>query len=240
MSRELAVLRENRNSLAVRHGLPPIGATMSNQHGIVWRVDGHFFAPTLASIARGPVTAENPRDLFPVLHPQNFSPRLLEFIGETDRCTSKQLLMLDTMPQLRPGEAHPDGHWVDAWSNPSFIPVFLDAAHAHETIIAHEIGHVWIDLVDDCEDYRILRDLSDTARVFLWTSVQSFVLDRKVNEVLRRKGFDTSIMDAHLDELLASLACALLAGYQPPNQAEAAFLSLSLATAMLDGGDRSE
>ena len=235
MSRELAVLRENRNSLAVRHGLPPIGATMSNQHGICWRVDGHFFAPTLATLARGPVVADNPLDLFPVLNPQNFSPRLLEFIAETDRCTSKQLLLLDTLPHLRPGEAHPDGHWVDAWSNPSFIPVFLDAAHAHETIIAHEIGHVWIDLVDDCEDYRVLCDLLDTAKVHQWTSIQSFVLDRKVNEVLRQKGFDTSLLDAQLGELLASLACALQAGYQPPSRAEAAFLAIHVAMAMLDG-----
>lgn len=235
MSRELTVLRENRNMLAVRHGLPPIGATMSNQHGIDWRVDGHFFAPTLATLARGPLVADNPCDLFPVLRPQNFSPRLLEFIAETDRCTSKQLLLLDTLPHLRPGEAHPDGHWVDAWSNPSFIPVFLDAVHAHETIIAHEIGHVWIDLVDDCEDYRVLRDMSDTAKVHQWTSLQSFVLDKKVNEVLRKKGFDTSLLDAQQNEVLASLACALQAGYQPPSQAEAAFLALSLATSMLDG-----
>ena len=235
MSQELAVLRENRNSLAVQHGLPPIGAAMSNQHGIVWRVDGHFFAPTLATIARGPVVADNPRDLFPVLHPQNLSPRLLEFIGETDRCTSKQFLLLDTLPHLRPGEAHPDGHWVDAWSNPSFIPVFLDAAHAHETIIAHEIGHVWIDLVYDCEDYRVLRDLSDTAKAHQWTSIQSFVLDKKVNEVLRQKGFDTSLLDAQQNEALASLACALQAGYQPPSQAEAAFLAIHVATTMLDG-----
>ena len=235
MSRELTVLRENRNSLAVRHGLPPIGATMSNQHGIFWRVDGHFFAPTLATLARGPVVAENPRDLFLVLHPQNLSPRLLEFIGETDRCTSKQFLLLDTLPHLRPGEAHPDGHWVDAWSNPAFIPVFLDAAHVHESMIAHEIGHVWVDLVEDCEDYRVLRDMSDTAKVHQWTSIQSFVLDRKVNEVLRRKGFDLSLLDSQQNEALSALACALVAGYQPPSQAEAAFLAIHLATTMLDG-----
>ena len=234
MSQELAVLRENRNSLAVRHGLPPVGATMSNQHGICWRVDGHFFAPTLATLARGPVVAENPRDLFPVLHPQNLSPRLLEFIGEADRCTSKQFLLLDTMPHLRQGEAHPNGHWVDAWSNPSFIPVFLDAAHAHETIIAHEIGHVWIDLVDDCEDNRILRDISNTAKVFLWTNLQSFVLDNKVNAVLREKGFDMGVIENDVEAALSSFAAAIVSGYCPPNAHEAAFLASTLAAAMLD------
>jgi len=235
VSQELTIIRENCNALAVRHGLPSIGAAMTNQHGIQWRVDGHFFAPTIASVARGPVVAENPHDLFPVLCPQNFSPKLLDLIAETDRCTSKQILFLDTMPHLRPGEAHPDGHWVDAWSNPSFIPVFLDAARVQESIIAHEIGHVWIDLVDDCEDYRVMRDLSNTAKAHQWTSLQSFVLDRKVNEVLLHKGFDLTLLDAQLEEMLASLACAVVAGYQPLSKAEAAFLAIPLAARMLDG-----
>ncbi len=155
-----------RNDIAVRHGLPAIGSRMVNGHGIEWLVDGHSFLPDLTSLARdgGQVTKQDPRDLLPVIIPQNASQRLKDFWIETDRCTSKYLVAVDTMPGLRPHQAHPDGHWVDAWSSPDAIHFFLDANHVDETIFAHEIAHVWIDLVEDCEDYRVLRDLSDTSR----------------------------------------------------------------------------
>lgn len=235
MQQEIAVLKETRNQMAVQHGLPPIGARMLNQYGIEWLVDGHLFARTLASRTRPDgVEEEDLHDLYPVVIPQNLSPQLDEFIAETDRCTSKRFFALDTMPHLRPQQAYPDGHWVDAWTNPALVLFFLDAAHIHETIFAHEVAHVWIDVVEDCEDYRILKDLSNTGRVFQWTNVQSFVLDNRVNEVLRERGFDMSVIEADIRETLASLSMAVLSGYRPPNAREAAFLASTLATAMLD------
>ena len=237
MSEDIAVLKANRNQIAVRHGLPPVGAVMVNQHGIEWLVDGHIYLRTLASIARTGLVCDDrddPQDLYPVILPQNVSSRLMAFIDETSRCTSKSILPVDTMPSLRPQSAHPEGYWVDGQSDPHLIVVYLDAAHVHETIFAHEIGHIWIDLVEDCEDYRMPKDLSNPARVHQWTNIQSFVLDRKVNEVLREKGFDVSVIDGHVEEALAALSLAILSGYRPPEPREAAFLANTLASAMLD------
>ena len=235
MSQEIALLKETNNQIAVRHGLPPVGSTMINQYGIEWLVDGHLFVPTLSTLARGTnLEEDDPRDLYPVILPQNLSPRLTNFIAETDRCTSKVIMPLDTVPYLRPHSAHPYGHWIDGLDSPHRILMFLDAAHAHETIIAHEIGHIWIDLVEDCEDYRIFKDLSDTPKVHQWTSLQSFVLDNKVNEVLREKGFDMSAIENDVEESLISFAAAIRSGYRPPTDREAAFVASTLATAMLD------
>ena len=235
MSQEIALLKETNNQIAVRHGLPPVGSTMINQYGIEWLVDGHVFVPTLSTLARGTdPDVDDPRDLYPVILPQNLSPRLTNFIAETDRCTSKVIMPLDTLPHLRPHSAHPYGHWIDGLDSPHRILMFLDAAHAHETIIAHEIGHIWIDLVEDCEDYRIFKDLSDTPKVHQWTSLQSFVLDNKVNEVLREKGFDMSVIENDVEESLISFAAAIRSGYRPPTAREAVFVASTLATAMLD------
>jgi hypothetical protein len=237
LSQEIALLKQSRNRIAVRHGLPPIGATMVNQYGIEWLVDGHLFVPTLSTIARHGVEyidTDDPSDLYPVIVPQNLSPRLNAFIAETDRCTSKQIMLLDTMPHLRPKEAHPYGFSIDGMTSPHRIVLFLDAVHVHETVLAHEIGHLWIDLVEDCEDYRMLKDLSNTAKVFQWNNLQSFVLDNKVNEVLREKGFDMSVIEADVEEALASFAQAILSGYRPPTAHEAVFLASTLATARLD------
>ena len=235
LSQEIALLKETNNQIAVRHGLPPVGSTMINQYGIEWLVDGHVFVPTLSTLARGTnLEEDDPRDLYPVILPQNLSPRLTNFIAETDRCTSKVIMPLDTLPYLRPHSSHPYGHWIDGLDSPHRILMFLDAAHAHETIIAHEIGHIWIDLVEDCEDYRIFKDLSDTPKVHQWTSLQSFVLDNKVNEVLRQKGFDMSVIENDVEESLISFAAAIRCGYRPPTAREAAFVASTLATAMLD------
>ncbi len=237
MNENSSALKETRNKIAVRHGIPPIGSRMKNQYGIEWLVEGHIFLSTLASIARHGVDCanlEDPQDLYPVLTLQNASPLLLNFVSETDRCTSKSIILVDTMPSLRPRSAHPGSYWVDGQTNPYNILLFLDAAHLHESILAHEIGHIWIDLVEDCEDYRTLKDLSNTARVTHWTNIQSFVLDKKVNEVIRERGFDVSVIDGHVEEALSSLSLAILSGYRPPNPGEAAFLAMTLASAMLD------
>jgi hypothetical protein len=237
MNEDITVLKESRNQIAIRHGLPSIGAMMVNKYGIEWLVDGHLFVPTLSTIARqgvGGSDSEDPRDLYPVVIPQNLSPRLTDFLAETDRCTSKGIIPLDTLPFLRPHSAHPGGHWIDGLTSPQHILMFLDAARAHETVIAHEIGHIWIDAVEDCEDYRTLKDLSDTAKVFMWTNLQSFVLDNKVNAVLREKSFDMSVIEADVEEALATFATAILSGYRPTNARKAVFVASTLATAMLD------
>ncbi len=238
---DILALKERRNRLAMQHGLPPMGALMTNQYGMKWMVDGHMFAPDLGSLARdnGPVKAQDPRDLLPIIIPQNLSQRLMDFFIETDRCTSKYLLFVDTLPHLRSWQAHAHGHWVDDASDPGRILFFLDAAHLHETILAHELAHVWLALVEDCEDDRSLRSLSDAGKVRQLQYVQSFVLDCKVNEVIRERGFDMTIIAEQQREAILSLAAAVASGYCPPYRREAALVALSIATSLLNPTEES-
>ncbi len=242
MCKELSAIREKYNTIALENKLPSIGSKMINKYGMEWIVYGHFFAPTLSSMARdyGNVISHDPRDLLPVIIPQNMSPRLNDFFIQVDRSTSKHLIPLDTMPHLHPNQSHPDGHSVDAWSDPNRILFFFDAVHLHETIFAHELGHVWIDLIENCEDYRMMRDLSDTSRVRQFQYIQSFVLDRKVNDVIAGRGFDMTIIDDQQFETIHSMAQAVNAGYQPPSKREAACLAPIIAAAILDQNRLSE
>jgi hypothetical protein len=230
LASDIACLREKDDALARHLGLPTVGSTMLNAHGIEWQIDGYTSAASVASY-NYPDRATN---LYPVVVPQNLSERLTEFIAEINRCTPKCIVPLDTLPYRFPNRAHPGGHSVDAWSDPYRILLFLDAASVHETIFAHELAHVWIDLVNRIEDHRVLKDKSDTARYSQVQLIQSFVLDIAVNDVLRRKGFDTSIIDADQKEGLFNLAGAAQDGYKPPSRREALFMAQVLAANLVD------
>lgn len=236
MDRDLDVqaVKRQREQIAIRHGLPPIGARMVNQYGIEWVVDGHLYAANVAAIGRSEgFVPEDPRDLLPVLIPQNLSQSLINFWTQVDRCTSKEMYLLDTLPYLRPHAAHPDGHAVDSATSPDIILFFLDAARVHETILAHEIAHLWVEFVDDCEDWRVLRDMSVPSRIVHLQQIQSFVLDQKVNQVIAKRGFDMSIMDRQYLEAMLTLGEALESGYVPKTRWEAAFDALYIACARL-------
>jgi hypothetical protein len=125
---------------------------MTNPSGVEWLIDGHVHVPTIGSLRAWRSGKKNkPQDLYPSIVPQNFSDRLTSFIAAVDRCTSKTLLFLDTTPGLRPGSA-PTSHWLDTACNPGTNLIFLDAFTANETVVAHEVGHAWVEYVDQCED----------------------------------------------------------------------------------------
>jgi len=111
--------------------------------------------------------------------------------------------------------------------------LFLDATRVHESIIAHEFGHAWVQYVDECEDYRTMESAKDPQRARLVSHVQSFVLDLKVNNLLARRGFDTSVIAEDSAAALAQLAASLQAGYRPEHVKEEVFLALLLAEAMV-------
>ncbi len=144
------------------------------------------------------------------------------------------MMIVDIMPHLHPTLNHEDGNYVDSQSSPDLILFFFDAAHICETIIAHELAHVWLHYVEGCEDYRTFRELSDTNRVRLLQYVQSFVLDLKVNKLLRARGFDMSVPEQHQREAISWMAQALLLGHRTPYPREAGFTCLSIATTLLE------
>ena len=163
---EIACRNERNNIVAIRHGLPRIGSRLINQFGIEWVVDGHVYVPTpetLEACREGHV--ETPENLYPSIIPQNLSDRFIEFIGAVDRCTSKSFLILDTLPGIKGGTSIPHGNSIDTIANPVANLVFLDAAHVHETVFAHEIGHAWVQYVEDCEDHRVMQDANDPQRM---------------------------------------------------------------------------
>jgi hypothetical protein len=225
-----ADVRERNNALAIALGLSAVGSTMLNRYGIEWIVDGHVHVPTPSTVARWrDGLADEPDDLYPAVIPQNLSPRLMRFLGSVDRCTRKTFILLDTTPELRPNAA-PGAHSLDTIASPGANMVFVDAARLHETFLAHEFGHAWVQYVEQGEDERVLDDVSDPHRLHQVCFVQSFVLDLKVNDVIRRHGFDMSPIDTDMAAGIASLLRALELGYEPANSREEVFMALLLAS----------
>lgn len=109
------------------------------------------------------------------------------------------------MPHLRRDTGVFDGHWVDTIGNGGANLLFIDAAQIHETHFAHEIGHLWVQYVDQAEDERVMSDVSDPARLHQLSFIQSFVTDLRVNQIIGEKGFDLSvILDTRQRALLRS------------------------------------
>ena len=228
--------RHERNGLhAKSKGLPAIGSRLLNPHGLEFVVEGHVHVPTANTIQTWRDGKGNaPTDLYHSIIPQNLSAKLMDFIETVDRCTTKTLLVLDTMPYTRKDSGVPGGHWIDTLGNTGANLLFVDAASIHETHFAHEIGHLWIQYVDQAEDERVLEDANDPARINQLSFIQSFVLDFRVNEIIEAHGFNMSVIREDQDQAIASLGRAIQAGYRPENKREEVFMALTLATHLVE------
>ena len=227
---EFACQNEKKDWIARKIGLPGAGSKLVNQHGIEWVVQNHAEAPTFDSLQRWRNHDIDPKiDLYPVVAPLNFSPRLMEFFHAIDRCTTKTFAILDTMPGRRKDGHVPGGNSIDTVSHPATNLLFLDAARVHESIVAHEFGHAWVQYVDECEDLRVLEDATDPQKMRQVSYVQSFVLDLKVNDLLRRKGFDMAPIEDDQARSMKQLAMALETGYRPEHPREEVFMALLVA-----------
>jgi RHS repeat-associated protein len=225
---EIACRAERNNLAAARIGLPTIGQELHNPYGLSFRVREHLYLPTVNTAHRWHLGERGlPEDLYPVIEPLNMSPRFMDFIGRVDRCTTKVFVPVDTTPALRRNWAH--RHNSIHSSDPRGLLVFLDAATLHETVFAHEVGHAWVQYVDQCEDERTLADISDSARLNQFNFIQSYVLDLKVNELLRRKGFDMEPIDGDQGIAMATVERLLDSGFTPETRREAVFTALQFA-----------
>lgn len=241
MTQDLSVVNDvyvrldRKNRIAVRHGLPDIGSRITNNYGIDWVVDGHLFAPDLASYVRDVrdgtiLQEEDPRDLLPSVVPQNISPRLQDFLDETDRLTSKHLMFLDTVPCLRPRQAKNDVHYVSFTKDPDRYLYYLDIANVDEAILAHETAHLWVDLLEGREDYRVMHDRFAPDEIYQSQFVNSFVSDLWVNDVIRARGFDTSRLEWQEKEAILKYAEGVAKGASRNRKREDAFWALPLAS----------
>ncbi len=231
---EVGARRERNNYLAVRSGLPAVGSKLVNRYELQFEVESHVHVPTANSAHRWREGKQSDDDLFPSIIPKNLSSNLTQFILAVDRCTTKTLLILDTMPHVRRDAGVPSGHWVDTIGNEGANLLFIDAAQIHETHFAHEIGHLWVQYVDQAEDERVMEDVSDPGRLHQLSFVQSFVTDLRVNQVIAEKGFDVSVIVEDQAASIASLGRAIDAGYRPENLREGAFMALALAVQILE------
>lgn len=156
------------------------------------------------------------------LGPLRSLPMCMGFLGK-----------LDTTPGRRKDGHAPGGNSIDTVSHPVSNLLLLDAGRVNETVIAHELGHAWVQYVDECEDLRTLEDATDPQRIRQVNFVQSFVLDLKVNDLIHRKGFDMAPIEEDQAASVEQLAHALRTGYQPESPREEIFMSLLVADQML-------
>ncbi|HEX5324418.1 MAG TPA: hypothetical protein VFW40_11570 [Capsulimonadaceae bacterium] len=223
-------LEEALNDRASLAGMPPIGTVRTNIHGIEWQVVDYDFFPTPSTFARYPSDC----DYLPIVAPGNISQRLQDFIAETDRCTSKRMFFIDTMPDAHPFRLGHDIHCANFGGDPEESYIFLDAARAHETTFAHELGHLWMTYVEGGDGSRIFRDRSDNGKINQLDFVQSFVLDLAVNDLIASRGFDMSLVNSDQINSLTMLRDAFALGHKPPTPREALLNSLTIAGAILE------
>lgn len=228
--------RRYRAELAQRRGLPPVGASGTSRHGLRYQVVDHTFAMTIATLARtgDRVPHLHIDELLPVIGFAGLSPRLRHFLAEVDACTSKELIFLDTLPALHPSTAMENVHQVLATQDPRCLVFHLDAANLHETALAHELGHVWLECVEDIEDDRVPRSFADRRLVFQFQCIQSFALDLRVNALLQSRGFDLSPIDRDYAESVRNIAEHCARGRRPRTGRAAAGLVPVLATVLLE------
>lgn len=231
---EVAARREKNTLSAMRAVLPAVGSKLVNRYGLEFEVESHIHVPTANSVQRWREGSQSEADLFPSIVPQNLSQKLTSFVAAVDRCTSKTLVVLDTMPHARRDAGVPDGHWVDTIGNGGANLLFIDAAQINEAHFAHEIGHLWVQYVDQAEDERVMEDVSDAGRLHQLSFVQSFVTDLRVNQIIAQKGFDVSVIVQDQAASIASLGRAIEAGYRPENPREGVFMALALAVQILE------
>ncbi len=162
------------------------------------------------------------------------SPRLTEFLLETDCATTKQMIFFDTVPGMHPATAAPGLNRVCSITDPTVLFFHFDAADVHETIIAHELGHVWVELVDGCEDHRQMREPVDFGRSSQFNDIQSFVMDLRVNELLEARGFDMSIISRHQAEAMRNFAAHCARGDRPKYRRLLGSVINAIAAALLE------
>ncbi len=229
-------LEEALNDTARIHGMPPVGTRYTGAAGIEWTIAdyGHFVAPP--TMARYP----NDCDYLPIVMPNNPSRRLMRLFYEVDHCTSKRIVLLDTMPEKHPFGLGKNIHCANMNADPEEVRVFLDVQNAPETLIAHELMHLWMWFVEGHEGEKSLRDRSDKAMNNQLDFIQSFVLDVRVNELIEKRGFDMSVIcDDQIRGLEALRELLLLPGFSP-NRREQLLYCLQIAGAVVEQKRQSE
>ncbi len=222
--------------LARRKGLSEIGTTRISEHGVRYAVTDYApaLSPRFSERVRKGGPPQHIDDLMPVIAFPDMSDRLHELYLETDCATSRPLVFVDTMPDTSHAIGLPGFHLVLVAPTLPELFFLLDASRIHETIIAHELGHIRVEMVERIEDFRHPRDQSDLPKITQFYHIQSFVMDLRVNDMLERRGFDMSIIAGHQVETIHNFAANCARGEKPSNPRVLAGIINSLAGALLE------
>jgi hypothetical protein len=215
-------------------GVPPVGASLTNHHGLEFTVLEHTTIPSRGkrfepsgvpghSLDR--IVAEPVRIEVPVVSIGGLSGRLFTLLSEFDGISPKTIAFVDTQPAGLAHGMHFGGHSFNWQFHPEVAFLTIHSPDTTEDVLAHELMHGWLDLVMGYEDDRIYRDHDDHAAMFLVNSTQCIVLDCMVQDAIGARGFDPCFWTGDVVSSLYDSGVVLTHGVYPATAYEASFLA---------------
>ncbi|MHC5055410.1 MAG: hypothetical protein ACYTKD_11905 [Planctomycetota bacterium] len=216
----------------------PPGYTYHNRHGMRFRV----FRYAEHGFRHCPARPESGRELdlyhgdrpptfvLPAVVHLNPSDRLRELYREVTASTPKQLVLFDAAGLSERSRQVMEGICFVSWrEHPDMMSIIVDSNVCREDVIADELMHIWLDLVEGYEDHRRYRDATNGRNSFTVLSVQSFVIDCKVQEKLKERGFPLREFTDDIVQPLFDCARAVEAGIDLANRSQEAVMANLLA-----------
>ncbi len=154
-----------------------------------------------------------PTSVLPVVAHTNASDRLKRIFHEINAVTPKELIIVDASGLAEECRQIMDGFHFTSWrEHREVMAVVVDSNECREDILAHELMHIWLDLFEEYEDHRRYRDINDGRSSFAVLSVQSMVIDFKVHQKLRERGFSLRQLTSDTVDGLYGNAVAMESG----------------------------
>lgn len=160
-----------------------------------------------------------PSCVLPLVCHANPSDHLALLACEVDAATPKRLLVADAASVSEKSRQVMEGLNFTSWRDqPKTMLIVLDSSTCDESILGHELMHIWLDLVENYEDHRCYRDAAQALKYFAVTSVQSFVIDCQVLSKMKARGFSLKRFREELVDTLYANAVALDVGVRAGNR----------------------
>ena len=213
-------------------GVPPVGAHYANAQGLEFQVLAHT---VIHDDGKRPDPSHHPGHSLerlvtkrvpievPVVAVGGLSERLARLLLEFDAVCPKPVVFVDTSQVGLAQRMHFGGHSINWQAHPHAAIITLDSPETTEDVIAHELMHGWLGIVEEYEDRRMYRDRSDHAAMFLVDSTQCMVLDCRAQEAIGERGFDPCFWTAAIVDCLYEDAVALAHDVYPVTAYEASF-----------------
>ncbi|MHC4507237.1 MAG: hypothetical protein ACYTFI_28525, partial [Planctomycetota bacterium] len=216
----------------------PPGYTYRNRHGMKFRVFrygafafGHCPGRSDGGRAIELYHADRPPpSVLPVVTHLDPSERLEKLYREVTAASPKKLIIADGAGLSEISRQVMEGLCFACWRElPDHMLVLVDSNLCREDIMAHELMHIWLDLIEGYEDHRRYRDVTNGRNSFTVLDIQSFVIDCKVQEKLIERGFPLRKFTDDIVEPLFDCARAMEGGVDLANRSQEAVMANLLA-----------